>query len=73
MKTLRTFLCLCLSGVAVFTHAQESILPGTQPLALRGATAQRLHVSASLPAGVRSGFQGRIVDVSLQIATQRVR
>ena len=46
---------------------------GTRPLALRGATAQRLHVSASLPAGVRSGFQGRIVDVSLQIATQRVR
>jgi hypothetical protein len=46
---------------------------GTQPLTLRGATAQRLHVSASLPAGVRRGFQGRIVDVSLQIATQRVR
>jgi hypothetical protein len=46
---------------------------GTQPLALRGPMAQRLHVSASLPPGVRSGFQGRIVDVSLQIATERVR
>jgi hypothetical protein len=30
-------------------------------------------VSASLPAAMRTGFQGRIVDVSLQIATQRIR
>lgn len=46
---------------------------GSQPLALRAATAQRLHVSASLPTGVRTGFQGRIVDVSLRIGTQRLR
>jgi hypothetical protein len=46
---------------------------GSQPLALNAARSSRLHVSASLPAGLRSGFQGRIVDVSLQIHTSRAR
>jgi hypothetical protein len=36
MKTLHTFLCLCLFGFAVFTRAQDAILPGTQPLTLKG-------------------------------------
>jgi len=36
MKTLHTFLCLCLSGFAVFTRAQDAVLPGTQPLTLKG-------------------------------------
>jgi hypothetical protein len=30
-------------------------------------------VTDSLPAGLRTGFQGRIVDVSLQIDTQHTR
>jgi len=36
MKTLHTFLCLCASGFAISTFAQETILPGTQPLVLKG-------------------------------------
>src|SRR6185295_16939950 len=36
MKTLRTFLCLCVSGFAVCARAQQAVLPGTQPLALQG-------------------------------------
>ena len=46
---------------------------GSRPLQLRPATSKRLHVTASLPAGLRTGFQGRIVDVSLQIDTQHTR
>jgi hypothetical protein len=45
----------------------------TAPLVLKAASAQRLHVTASLPAGLRTGFQGRILDVSLQIDTEHVR
>lgn len=36
MKTLRSFLCLCLSSFAICSRAQEPILPGTRPLALQG-------------------------------------
>ena len=46
MKPLRTFLCLCLSGFAISTRAQEAILPGTQPLALQG------DLSAQMVAGI---------------------
>lgn len=46
---------------------------GSRPLALQAAQSSRLHVTASLPAGLRSGFQARIVDVSLQIDTSRAR
>jgi len=42
MKTLPTFLCLCLSGAAVFTRAQGPILPGTQPLALQSDLSARM-------------------------------
>jgi hypothetical protein len=45
----------------------------TAPLVLKPAGAQRLRVSASLPTGLRTGFQGRILDVSLQIDTQHAR
>jgi hypothetical protein len=46
---------------------------GTRPFALAPAQTARLRVRASLPAGLRTGFQGRIVDVSLQIDTARIR
>ena len=46
---------------------------GSGPLPLRPATSKRLHVTVSLPASVRTGFQGRIVDVSLQIDTEHTR
>jgi hypothetical protein len=46
---------------------------GSRPLALKATAAAHLRVSASLPAGLRSGFRGRIVDVTLQIDTQHVR
>jgi hypothetical protein len=46
---------------------------GTQPFTLGPASALRLRVSASLPAGVRTGFQGRIVDVSLQVESRHAR
>lgn len=42
MKTLRSFLCLWLSGVAVFIRAQEATLPGTQPLVLKGDLSARM-------------------------------
>jgi hypothetical protein len=46
---------------------------GTRPLALNPAEAADLHVRASLPSGLRTGFQGRILDVTLQIDTRRAR
>lgn len=46
---------------------------GTRPLPLEAAQSARVHVRASLPAGTSTGFQGRIVDVSLQIDTRRTR
>ena len=46
---------------------------GSRPLALEAGQSSRLHIRASLPARLRSGFQGRIVDVSLQIEKSRAR
>jgi len=46
---------------------------GTRPFTLAAATARRLHVSASLPAGLRTGFQGRILDLSLQVESRPAR
>lgn len=46
---------------------------GTAPLVLKKASAERVHVSVALPPGLRTGFQGRILDVSLQIDTQHPR
>jgi dienelactone hydrolase len=46
MKTLRSFLCLCLSGFTVSARAQETVLPATQPLTLQG------DLSAQMVAGI---------------------
>ncbi|HEX6459365.1 MAG TPA: hypothetical protein VF032_10660 [Thermoleophilaceae bacterium] len=46
---------------------------GTRPLTLRPAQAARVRVRASLPDGLRNGFQGRILDVGLEIQTRRAR
>jgi hypothetical protein len=46
---------------------------GTQSFTVAASTARRLHVTASLPAGLRTGFQGRILDVSLQVESRRAR
>jgi hypothetical protein len=46
---------------------------GARPLRLAPAESARIQVRASLPKGLRSGFQGRIVDVSLEIDSRRAR
>jgi hypothetical protein len=46
---------------------------GTSRLRLASAQSASVHVNASLPASVRSGFEGRIVDVSLEIDSRRSR
>jgi hypothetical protein len=46
---------------------------GSAPLRVASARTADVHVTASLPAAVRSGFQGRIVDVSLQIDSRPAR
>jgi dienelactone hydrolase len=46
MKTLRSLLCLCLSGFTVSARAQEAVLPATQPLTLHG------DLSAQMVAGI---------------------
>lgn len=46
---------------------------GTQPLRLAGGASSTLAVSASLPAEARSGYQGRLLDISLQIDAGRTR
>lgn len=43
------------------------------PIALASGASRRLNVRVSLPAGVRSGYQARIVDVTLQIESARSR
>jgi hypothetical protein len=43
------------------------------PVLLAPGASRKLSVRVSLPAGVRSGFQGRIVDVTLQIDSVRAR
>jgi hypothetical protein len=46
---------------------------GSAPLRVASARSAQLQVRAMLPSGVRSGFQGRIVDVTLQIDSRPVR
>jgi hypothetical protein len=46
---------------------------GTNPLRLAGGQSDNLNLQASLPSSLRSGFQGRIVDISLQIDSARAR
>jgi hypothetical protein len=46
---------------------------GTSPLRLAPGRSAAVHVTAALPASVRSGFEGRIVDVSLQVGSSRAR
>ncbi len=46
---------------------------GSGPLRLGSGQSTRIRVKASLPASVRSGFEGRIVDVSFAIGSHRVR
>jgi hypothetical protein len=46
---------------------------GTSPLRLAPGRSGAVRVNASLPAGEHSGFEGRIVDVTLQIASRRAR
>ena len=46
---------------------------GTRPLRLTPGESRRLQVRAALPAGLRSGFQARIVDVTLRIDARRTR
>jgi hypothetical protein len=46
---------------------------GTGPLRLRSGQAQRVQVRASLPASLKSGYQGRIVDITLQIDSRTAR
>jgi hypothetical protein len=46
---------------------------GSQLLRLASGKTAPVAVLASIPAGVRSGYQGRIVDVSLQIDSRRTR
>jgi hypothetical protein len=46
---------------------------GTTPLRLAGGQSDKLNLHASLPSSVRSGFQGRIVDITLQINSARTR
>jgi hypothetical protein len=46
---------------------------GTRTLRLASGQSRKLTVRASLPSAVRSGFQGRIVDVTLQIDSARAR
>jgi hypothetical protein len=43
------------------------------PIALAPGASRRLNVRVSLPAGLRSGYQARIVDVTLQIDSARSR
>jgi hypothetical protein len=43
------------------------------PIALAPGASRRLSVRVSLPTGLRSGYQARIVDVSLQIDSARSR
>jgi hypothetical protein len=43
------------------------------PVLLAPGASRKLSVRVSLPAGLRSGFQGRIVDVTLQIDSARAR
>jgi hypothetical protein len=38
-----------------------------RPLVLRKGRSRRLVIRAWLPAGLRSGYQGRIVDIDLQL------
>jgi hypothetical protein len=44
---------------------------GTNPLRLAAGRSDKLNLQSSLPSSLRSGFQGRIVDVSLQITSAR--
>jgi hypothetical protein len=46
---------------------------GTAPLRVASARSAQLEVRATLPASVRSGFEGRIVDVTLQTNSRAVR
>jgi hypothetical protein len=46
---------------------------GTQPLRLAGGASSTLAVSTSLPANLRSGYQGRLLDITLQIDSGRTR
>jgi len=45
----------------------------TRPLRLASGQSSRLSLQASLPSSVSSGYQGRIVDITLQIDSARVR
>jgi hypothetical protein len=46
---------------------------GTGPLALAPGASRKLHVGISLPTGLRSGYQGRIVDITLQLDSAKAR
>ena len=46
MKTIHTFLSLCLLFAVAFARAQEAVLPGSQPLSLQG------DLSAQMVAGI---------------------
>jgi hypothetical protein len=46
---------------------------GTQPLLLGSAQQRTLRVEASLPASARSGYQGRIVDITLAPTSRTAR
>jgi hypothetical protein len=46
---------------------------GSRTLRLASGQAAPVKLVASLPAGLRSGYQGRIVDVSLQIDSRSAR
>jgi hypothetical protein len=46
---------------------------GSSALRLRSGRTAPVELRASLPAGLKSGFQGRIVDVTLQIDSRPVR
>ena len=46
---------------------------GSAPIALAPGASRQLSVRVSLPAGLRSGYQARIVDVTLQVDSARSR
>jgi hypothetical protein len=46
---------------------------GTRPLRLASGESRALGVRVSLPAAARSGYQGRLLDISLQLDSGRTR
>lgn len=46
---------------------------GTLPLRMAAAQRRALQVEVSLPAAIRRGYQGRIVDITLQLVSARAR